>query len=369
MSTEPLPTEPLPTGPKAAEPVAAEPTPTEPVATGTGRRLAGSATPLKRLAVSSLKLRAPRLPSTFPWTAPTWPSSVPRTPVRRRLGTNYDTAWARQPSARYTRLLLTELFTRPVMTVLAAPRISGLDRLDHLHGPVIFVANHTSHADTPLLLSSLPPQWRHHTAVGAAADYFFDTKWKAALFAWSLNAFPIERRRVSRDSAMGAAALLNSGWSFLLYPEGGRSPDGWGQPHQAGAAWLAVRTGRPIVPVHVAGTGRILPKGSARLHPALATITFGRPLSPTDDARSLANTVEQAVAVLADEASTDWWSAARRAAEHATPDLRGPDASPWRRAWVLSDRAQAVRPGARVDEAPPGAPRWTRRRRNIWPWR
>lgn len=327
--------------------------------------LSGSVTPARRLAVSSLHPRVPRLPSTFPWTKPAWPSSVPRPPARSRLGTNYDSAWARRYPARYTRFLATELVTRPMINLLAAPRVAGVDRLEHVNGPVIFVANHTSHADTPLLLSVLPARWRHRTVVGAAADYFFDTRLKAVLFAWSLNALPIERRRVSRDSPLRAAALVKEGWNLLLFPEGGRSPDGWGQPHEAGAAWLAVRTGRPVVPIHVAGTERILPKGSGRLRPALTAVTFGRAIPAGDDPRRLAGDLERAVAVLADESQTDWWSAARRAARDATPNLRGPDASPWRRAWALGDRTRQARP----DEAPPGAPRWARRRGNAWPWR
>ena len=90
--------------------------------------------------------------------------------------------------------------------------------------------------------------------VAGAADYFFDTRLKAVTFALSINAIPIERPRVNRTSADRAADLLDDGWSLLIFPEGGRSPDGWGQSHRPGAAWLAARTGRPVVPVHLEGT-------------------------------------------------------------------------------------------------------------------
>ena len=52
-----------------------------------------------------------------------------------------------------------------------------------VESPVIFAANHASHVDTALLLSSLPVRFRHRTVVAAAADYFFDRRWKADLWA------------------------------------------------------------------------------------------------------------------------------------------------------------------------------------------
>ena len=168
-------------------------------------------------------------------------------------------------------MVVTETLTRPLVHAVASPTVEGLDRLAHLDEPVVFAANHASHVDTPLLLSVLPEPWRHRTVVAAGADYFFDRRWKAMFFAFTINAIPIERHRVNRQSADRAAALLGEGWSLLIFPEGGRTQDGWGQTHRAGAAWLAVRTGRAVVPVHVEGTRQILPRSGGRyaawIHP------------------------------------------------------------------------------------------------------
>jgi 1-acyl-sn-glycerol-3-phosphate acyltransferase len=244
------------------------------------------------------------------------------------------------------------MLARPAVQLLASPRVSGLDRIAHLDEPVIFAANHASHLDTPLLLAVIPERWRHRLFVAGAADYFFDTKVKAITFAFLLNAVPIERQRVSRDSANRVAALLREGWSLLIYPEGGRSPDGWGQAHRAGAAWLAVRTGRPVVPVHVEGTRRMLAKGSARLRPGTTHVSFGRPLRPApgEDPRTLTASLERAVAALADEQTTDWWTARKREAAGTTPSLTGPDAGAWRRIWALE--ARRARPSRRLGGGP-----------------
>ena len=309
------------------------------------RDLPGSAAPARRLPVTPESIRSVagsvrarvRPPSTFPVAPPTWPGGVPRPPVEKTLGVDYDTEWSRRHPARAGRVLVQELLAGPVIKAVASPQVTGLDRISHLDEPVIFAANHASHVDAPLLLSLIPDRWRRQMFVAGAADYFFDTRLKAAAFAFLLNAVPIERQRVSRDSANRVATLLAEGWSMLIFPEGGRSPDGWGQPHRAGAAWLATRTGRPIVPVHIEGTRRIMPKGSSRLRPGTAYVTFGRPLRPEPggDPRVLADQLERSVAALADEQTTDWWTARRRAASRASPSLSGPDAGAWRRTWAL----------------------------------
>lgn len=324
----------------------------------------GGRRPLRRLPVTpdglrgvSHALRAKLVPrAPFPWNAPTWPTTVPRPPVERTLGVDYDSEWARKPMAKAGRVIVQEAVAAPLIRALARPEVTGFDRIAHLDEPVIFAANHASHLDAPLIVSVIPTRWRHEMFVAGAADYFFDTQLKAAAFAFLLNAVPIERTRASRVSARRVSELLDDGWSMLIFPEGGRSPDGWGQQHKAGAAWMAERTGRPIVPLHVEGTRKVLAKGSSRIRPGRTKVTFGRPLTPAagTDPRALATELEQAIAALADEAATDWYSARRRAASGTTPSLTGPGASSWRRAWALGDhRAEERR----------------RRRSERWPWK
>lgn len=273
----------------------------------------------------------------FPYAAPNWPTSLEREPPERRLGAEYSTGWARRYPVRLARAVVIDNVTRPLAHLLAAPEVRGGELLRLVEPPAIFVANHTSHIDTPLLLSLLPLPFRHRTVVAAAADHFFDRRWKAHLWAGALNAIPIERHRVNRRSAEVATALLEEGWSLVVFPEGGRSPDGWFQPFRGGAAYLAVRTGRPVVPVHLAGTWRVLPKEGGRLHRGRTGVRFATPLVPDEgeDARRFGTRIEAVLATLADEATTDWWSARRRAASGTTPSPRGPEASAWRRAWAL----------------------------------
>lgn len=305
-------------------------------------------------ALPALKLRVPR--PGFPWSAPEVPRGLERPPVERRTGTDYNTSWSRRPLARHARLLLLEGPMRLGVRALADPERTGLDRLEGLKGPAIFAANHHSHLDAPLLLTSIPEPWRHRIVVAAAADYFFTNRLVSAASALTIGAIPVERSRVERGSADRAATLINSGWSLLIFPEGGRSVDGWGRGHRGGAAYLALRCAVPVVPVHIEGTGRIFGKNVKRPRPGTSTVTFGAPLRPgtSDNANRLAGRIEQAVAALADEAASDWWSARRRAARGKSPSLTGPEGTSWRRAWALGDRH-----GPRTD-APHRSPVWPR---------
>lgn len=281
----------------------------------------------------------------FPYRAPAIPRGV-EPPVRKaRKGGAYDTDWARRWPARATRLVALNAVIRPASKALADPSYRGLDRLATLEGPAIFVANHHSHLDTPLLLGSIPEPWRNRMFVGAAADYFFSTPVTSAVSALFIGAIPIERSKVSRRGADKAAELIDEGWSLTIFPEGGRSPDGWGQEFKGGAAYLAMRCDVPVVPVHLAGTGKILGKGMKYPRPARTRITFGHPIRPEEGESSgrLNERIEAAVAALADESTTDWWAARRRVHAGTTPSLTGPDAPTWRRAWALGDTKKRSR--------------------------
>jgi 1-acyl-sn-glycerol-3-phosphate acyltransferase len=292
---------------------------------------------------TAVRHAAARVP--FPYRPPTVPGGVERSNPEPRYGAFYDTAWARRYPARLARVGLVDGLLRPTVRVLAEPERAGEDHLSDLDGAAIFAANHHSHLDTPLMLTSIPEPWRHKLFVGAAADYFFRNRVTSTISALCIGAIPVERTRISRRSADEAAALLDDGWSMLIFPEGGRSPDGWGQPFRGGAAYLSLRCGTPVVPVHVEGTDRILPKGRNLPRPSPTTVSFGHPMYPREgeDSRRFAVRIEQAVAALADEATTDWWQARTRAHAGTTPPLSGPDAPSWRRSWSLGDRSSRRR--------------------------
>ena len=68
----------------------------------------------------------------------------------------FPTSWARSPVARATREGILRLVFKPLVWAETDPTVQGLDNLERLRPPVLFVANHASHVDTPLFLCSLP---------------------------------------------------------------------------------------------------------------------------------------------------------------------------------------------------------------------
>jgi 1-acyl-sn-glycerol-3-phosphate acyltransferase len=286
----------------------------------------------------------------FPLAKPSWPSSIPRPAPKRRVGLDYDTAWARRYPARLARAAVVDFVSSPLTRLVAPATVVGAPALERVEGPVIFAANHNSHFDTAVLLSAIPAKFRHQLIVAAASDYFFDTTVKATVVSLVLGAIPIERSKVSRRSAQAALELLEDGWSVLIYPEGGRSADGWLQDFKGGAAYLSVRTGAPVVPIWLEGTGRILPKAptkkggapggsgsesasTATLRRRPVSVTFGRPVRPAEgeDARSMGPRIEDAVALLGREVATDYYRARRLDERELT---HGPEAAAWRRSWA-----------------------------------
>jgi 1-acyl-sn-glycerol-3-phosphate acyltransferase len=299
----------------------------------------------------------------FPYRPPSVPRGVVVPAKEPDLGIDYDTEWARSGPARAARKAFAtgplRLFVHGVAspTVLGVDRLADLQRLGDDAPSVIFTPNHHSHLDTALMAVAIPEPWRHQLVTAAAADYFFDTKVKAAASALVLNAIPIDRESTSRRSSDAIRAMIEDGWSLVIYPEGGRSPDGWGQEFKGGAAYLSARTGAPVVPVFIDGTGSLFPKGAKRLRTGTTKVVFGHPMRPVDgeSTRRFSARIEAAVTALGDETLTDFWTARQRAARGESPTLGGPDYQGWRRQWALSERRTLGTAGLR------------RRQQRAWP--
>ena len=253
-------------------------------------------------------------------------------PVEHR---EFPTDWSRTPAAVALRGAVQRYGLRPLLWSQISPRVTGLESLDGLRGPVVFVSNHTSHLDAPLVLTTLPERWRRRTAVAAAADYFFDTWWRGVGSAIAFSTIPLERR--AGVASTTARELLDEGWSLVVFPEGTRSPDGWATEFRRGAAHLALGRGVPVVPIAIRGSFAAMPRGRAWPRPGRlpVRIRYGPPVwpAPGDDAAALTDRVHAAVSRLLDEDATDWYGSVRRAAAAETPAITGPPVARWRRVW------------------------------------
>jgi 1-acyl-sn-glycerol-3-phosphate acyltransferase len=262
----------------------------------------------------------------------------------------FPTDWARSRVAVAARGAILRGGLTPLVRHETTLRVAGLDALDDIDGPVIFVANHSSHLDTALLLTTLPPSWQRKVAVGAAADYFFDAWWRAVGSALVFSTFPIERGGVGLSET--PTRLLADGWSLVMFPEGTRSPDGWTRRFRLGAAYLAAQAHVPVIPVALVGSYAAMPRGRSWPRPGRPEVhvRYGRPLRMTggEEPRAFGGRINAAVARLLDEDRTDWYAAARRSAAGDTPPPSGPDVARWRRVWAstASPTARNAKPKA-----------------------
>jgi 1-acyl-sn-glycerol-3-phosphate acyltransferase len=202
-----------------------------------------------------------------------------------------DMPWARCAPARLARESILSGFFGPVMAWYVNRRIRGRGIFEQVKPPVVFVANHSSHMDTPAILRALPRAWRQRTAVAAAADYFYRKRWVAAIVSLLFSTVPIERKGggMEKGSADHLHRLLRQRWNLLVYAEGTRSRDGSRGKLHSGAAVLAAANDVPIMPIYVAGTNAAMPPGVTwpkrlraglffRRHPI--EVRFGPPIRP-----------------------------------------------------------------------------------------
>jgi 1-acyl-sn-glycerol-3-phosphate acyltransferase len=151
-------------------------------------------------------------------------------------------------------------------------RIDGLENIPR--GVCIFVANHTSNSDPPAAVIAIP----RRVSLLAKKEVF-----KIPIVASALRVaeiVPVDR--FDRDSAVAsvdeAIRRLKAGTSFLVYPEGTRSPDGRLLPFKRGTFVMAIQAGVPIVPMSIGGAQKIMRKGEWAVHPGEIHVRFHPPV-------------------------------------------------------------------------------------------
>ena len=154
--------------------------------------------------------------------------------------------------------------------------VKGTERIPS--GTCIFAANHTSSADAPAVVWSIP----RRIAILLKRSLF---EYPIVGQAFHLAHFiPVDR--FNRDSAINSLELatqsLRNGQSFLIYPEGTRSPDGRLQEFKKGTAVMAIKSGVPIVPVACSNAHRIMEKRKLSITPGDILVEFLQPIDSTE---------------------------------------------------------------------------------------
>ena len=176
--------------------------------------------------------------------------------------------WPLSPIARAAGILIQVVILVPAFSSLYRVRVTGLERLHGLKGPVLFTPNHCLHNDVGIILTRIPLAWRWHLSVAAAADDIFGNPIRGFGSALIGNAFPLAREGAVRRSLELLGARLDRGFSILIFPEGKLTFGGPTQPFKSGTGLVAVLGATPVVPMKlkVSGMSRL----DARRDPAFA---------------------------------------------------------------------------------------------------
>jgi 1-acyl-sn-glycerol-3-phosphate acyltransferase len=158
--------------------------------------------------------------------------------------------------------------------------------------PFLLCSNHTSHADSAVLMTASGRSFRSFALIGAS-DYFFRSRHLRWVVAPLMNVIPIDRE--PRAKSLSACVencrrfMQQTGGSIIFYPEGTRSRDGEVAAFKSGAALFAIELDVPVVPAYIEGTHHILPKGHYVPRPGRVRVRFGEPvrLAPLQSGESL----------------------------------------------------------------------------------
>jgi 1-acyl-sn-glycerol-3-phosphate acyltransferase len=166
----------------------------------------------------------------------------------------------------WARMLLAVSFIRV--------RVEGLEKLDP-RASYVFVSNHASFMDIPAILARLPHQFRFFAKKGLFQIPFLGVHLRRA---GHLEVDRSNARASLKTMGEGARMIRERGVSVLLFPEGGRAPEGL-RAFKEGAAYIAIKAGVPVVPIALSGMRRLLPMGSIHIRAGRTTLRIGDPIT------------------------------------------------------------------------------------------
>ncbi len=197
-----------------------------------------------------------------------------------------EPTWTYNPAVRHLGDALRDHVIAPLVGHWVSLRVVGLEHLEQLDGPAIFIFNHTDDFDGPVIYRALPPSIRRRLAVATAADVLAEHRVLALIARTCFAGFAFARHEPYRRSLEYVGRLIDRGWNVLISPEGRLSTTGELQDFKSGIGLLAANVGVPIVPIKTVGLAGTVPLHAMwpRRH-SRVVVRVGAPLrvEPTQD--------------------------------------------------------------------------------------
>ena len=152
--------------------------------------------------------------------------------------------------------------------------VHGIEKLNP-SGAYVIAPNHSSYMDTPVILCTIPLQFRFLAKSELFKIPFMGSHLRRA------GHIPVPRqdpRAAVKTMTQAATNIRELGISMLVFPEGGRTPDGELKPFKEGVAYIAIKAGVPIIPVAIVGTRAVVPINSGIVKPGRVIVCIGDPI-------------------------------------------------------------------------------------------
>ena len=225
--------------------------------------------------------------------------------------------WSHHFPVTWMRGLLFYTIILPVTLTMSRLRTKGLENLDGINEPVLFISNHVTLGDHALILAALPLRFRHRLAIamdGERLREWLNPSLKTGplmrlrlLFQYLLvsiffHVFPLPKRSGFRRSFAYAAESVERGFSLLVFPEGRRAPRGQTHmnPFKSGIGLLAAELDIPVVPVRLDGLYELKRRQQYFASKGMVSVNFGRPIkfNRSWEAAAIVNELERQLQLL-----------------------------------------------------------------------
>jgi long-chain acyl-CoA synthetase len=224
--------------------------------------------------------------------------------------------WALRWPITWVRLAAHYLLARPAVFILGWPRVTGMENLRGVRGPLLVVSNHIADVDVGFLQTALPARIRHKLATAAGGEaleslrspgedrpFFYRIydrlQWASGVAL--LNLFPLPGRSGFRKSFAYAGEAVDRGYSVLVFPEGRHTLDGKLLPFRTGVGLLSNNLRIPVLPMRIDGLFEVKNAGKKFAPPGKICVRIGKPIqfAPETDPEEIARTLRDAVEQLA----------------------------------------------------------------------
>ena len=206
--------------------------------------------------------------------------------LRRKLSSGIKLRfWTNGRVVKILRKYLGDKFHSFILSLFIDLQVKGLDKIKNLPQPVIFISNHLSYLDQPVILKSMPVDIRLNTATAAREEFFFPQTKNIIVKAltrlayeyatvWG-NVFMLPQVRGFRKSLQYMGKLADEGINILIFPEGERSRTGKLLPFMPGLGLIVKELKIPVVPIRIRGLEKVFPRGAKWPRKGQVEVVYG----------------------------------------------------------------------------------------------